>query len=117
MGNPAAVCLLAKSIPVSVLQSIAAEMNLSETAFVQATHAAVASHPDFRDGSTFNLRWFTPKAEVPLCGHATLAAAAVLMQGAVRWCCVAACCMQATKASDLTLQGKAISKNSFILRP
>jgi predicted PhzF superfamily epimerase YddE/YHI9 len=50
------------------MQNVAAEMNLSETAFVRA----------MPDG--FNLRWFTPKAEVPLCGHATLAAAHVLWE-------------------------------------
>lgn len=51
-----------------MLQKIAAEMNLSETAFVVR-----------RGGASFDLRWFTPTTEVPLCGHATLAAAAVLL--------------------------------------
>lgn len=65
-GNPAAVCFLDEAIPDSHMQDIAAEMNLSETAFVLA------------DGSGFSLRWFTPRAEVDLCGHATLAAAHAL---------------------------------------
>lgn len=65
-GNPAAVCLLAAARPAKWMQAVAAEMNLSETAFV--TPAA--------DG--FRLRWFTPAVEVDLCGHATLASAHVL---------------------------------------
>ena len=65
-GNPAAVCLLSATRPTPWLQSVAAEMNLSETAFVQATARG------------FRLRWFTPTVEVDLCGHATLAAAHVL---------------------------------------
>lgn len=72
-GNPAAVCLLNRECEDWILQSIAAEMNLSETAFLR-TETAEA----FMDASRFSLRWFTPKTEVPLCGHATLAAAAVL---------------------------------------
>jgi PhzF family phenazine biosynthesis protein len=67
-GNPAAVCLLPGDRPDDWLQRVAAEMNLSETAFLQL----------LADG--FRLRWFTPKAEVDLCGHATLAAAHVLWQ-------------------------------------
>jgi PhzF family phenazine biosynthesis protein len=67
-GNPAAVCFLAKDADDSLLQNIAAEMNLSETAFLKKTN----------DG--FSLRWFTPKAEVELCGHATLASAHILWQ-------------------------------------
>jgi PhzF family phenazine biosynthesis protein len=65
-GNPAAVCVLEQEAEASWMQAIAAEMNLSETAFVRRTE----------DG--FSLRWFTPKVEVDLCGHATLAAAHVL---------------------------------------
>jgi len=65
-GNPAAVCLLDKARPARWLQAVAAEMNLSETAFVV---------PSTRG---FGLRWFTPQCEVDLCGHATLAAAHVL---------------------------------------
>ena len=60
-GNPAAVCLLEKWLDDTVLQSIASENNLSETAFVVAL-----------DGG-YELRWFTPMVEVALCGHATLA--------------------------------------------
>jgi PhzF family phenazine biosynthesis protein len=67
-GNPAGVCLVEKKYDDSVLQAIAAEMNLSETAFL---------YPP-KDTATFSLRWFTPKTEVSLCGHATLATAAVL---------------------------------------
>lgn len=73
-GNPAAVCLLPGPIDESVMQSIAAEMNLSETAFV----SPASGSRSFQDGSEFTLRWFTPTVEVPLCGHATLATSAVL---------------------------------------
>jgi PhzF family phenazine biosynthesis protein len=65
-GNPAGVCLLAGWLADETLQSIAAENNLSETAFIVQ-----------RD-SVFHLRWFTPAIEVDLCGHATLAAAHVI---------------------------------------
>ncbi len=67
-GNPAAVVLLEKPAEPSWMLSVAAEMNLSETAFV---------HPQ---GNGFHLRWFTPKVEVDLCGHATLASAHVLWE-------------------------------------
>jgi PhzF family phenazine biosynthesis protein len=67
-GNPAAVVLLPKALPDSILQAIAAENNLSETAFVRM------------DTSPYQLRWFTPTTEVALCGHATLAAAWVLYE-------------------------------------
>ena len=67
-GNPAAVCLLENDIEDNLKQSIAAEMNLSETAFVKKLN----------DG--FSLRWFTPTSEVELCGHATLASAHILWQ-------------------------------------
>ena len=67
-GNPAAVCSLDAWLPDSLLQSIAAENNLSETAFVVGA-----------DGC-YSLRWFTPSCEVDLCGHATLAAAHVVFQ-------------------------------------
>jgi len=67
-GNPAAVMPM-KSFPAeATMQAIAAENNLSETAFL------VPEDGDYR------LRWFTPKVEVPLCGHATLASAAVVME-------------------------------------
>jgi PhzF family phenazine biosynthesis protein len=65
-GNPAAVCLMSEPQPEDWMQKVAQEMNLSETAFL---------HPQ-EDG--FGLRWFTPKVEVDLCGHATLASAHVL---------------------------------------
>jgi len=65
-GNPAAVCMLDKWIDDRKLQSIAAENNLSETAFL------------VRNAAGFDLRWFTPTTEVALCGHATLASAFVL---------------------------------------
>lgn len=67
-GNPAAVCPLQRWLPDGLLQSIAAENNLSETAFL-VPRAAVGE---------WDLRWFTPLTEVDLCGHATLAAAHVL---------------------------------------
>lgn len=63
-GNPAAVCPLDRWLDTSVLQAIAAENNLAETAFL------VPLSP-----GRWRLRWFTPAVEVPLCGHATLAAA------------------------------------------
>jgi PhzF family phenazine biosynthesis protein len=66
-GNPAAVCPLTRWLPDATLQAIAAENNLAETAFTVP------------EGEDFHLRWFTPAVEVDLCGHATLAAAFVLM--------------------------------------
>jgi len=74
-GNPAAVCLLEEDLPDDLKQNIAAEMNISETCFV--TKQKIGS---FSAGEKFGLRWFTPTNEVPLCGHATLAAATVLFQ-------------------------------------
>jgi len=67
-GNPAAVVPLDYWLPEHLMQSIAAENNLSETAFYMP------------DGEDFQLRWFTPTTEVDLCGHATLASAHVLFQ-------------------------------------
>ena len=67
-----AVCLLENAIEEATMQQIAGEMALSETAYV------TPSGPDGFNGSDFNLRWFTPTCEVPLCGHATLATAAVI---------------------------------------
>lgn len=66
-GNPAAVLVLDKWLPDNLMQSIAAENNLAETAFVK------------RAGDGWDLRWFTPTVEVDFCGHATLAAAHVLV--------------------------------------
>jgi predicted PhzF superfamily epimerase YddE/YHI9 len=67
-GNPAAVMPLPAFLEDPVLQAIALENNLSETAFL------------VRDGAEWRLRWFTPKTEVPLCGHATLASAWVVTE-------------------------------------
>jgi PhzF family phenazine biosynthesis protein len=67
-GNPAAICVMPTTLPDSVYLSISQEMNLSETAFIEKA-----------DGY-FNLRWFTPVREVPLCGHATLASAHILFE-------------------------------------
>src|SRR5262245_59175985 len=62
-GNPAAVCLLNEERTSDWMRSVAAEMNLAETAFVRPL------------AEGYELRWFTPLVEVDLCGHATLAAA------------------------------------------
>ncbi|MBW2434588.1 MAG: PhzF family phenazine biosynthesis protein, partial [Deltaproteobacteria bacterium] len=67
-GNPAAVCVLAEPADDGWMQLVAAEMNLSETAFLVEQN----------DG--FQLRWFTPAVEVELCGHATLASAHILWE-------------------------------------
>ncbi|MCB0554353.1 MAG: PhzF family phenazine biosynthesis protein [Phaeodactylibacter sp.] len=67
-GNPAAVCPLKQWLPDATLQAIAAENNLSETAFF------------IPKGQDYQLRWFTPAIEVDLCGHATLATAHILFQ-------------------------------------
>ena len=65
-GNPAAVCVMEAWLPDELMQQIAIENNLSETAFV------------VREGERYHIRWFTPGAEVDLCGHATLATSFVL---------------------------------------
>ncbi|MEL6929229.1 MAG: PhzF family phenazine biosynthesis protein [Cyanobacteria bacterium J06600_6] len=65
-GNPAAVCVLSDPQSDDWMQSVAQEMNLSETAFL------------LKQDRAYSLRWFTPTTEVPLCGHATLASAHVL---------------------------------------
>ena len=67
-GNPAAVCPLQSWLPDDVMQSIAAENNLSETAFFVA------------EGAGYRLRWFTPTTEVDLCGHATLASGFIVFR-------------------------------------
>src|ERR1700722_7025766 len=67
-GNPAAVCLLDSMPEAKWMQNVAAQMNLSETAFLCP-----------EEGS-WRLRWFTPAVEVDLCGHATLASAHVLWE-------------------------------------
>lgn len=65
-GNPAAVCLLDNWLPDDIMQKIAMENNLAETAFIKP------------HGENWSIRWFTPKVEVDLCGHATLASALVV---------------------------------------
>ncbi len=67
-GNPAAVCPLDRWLPDPLMQAIAAENNLSETAFLVP------------EGDGYRLRWFTPTTEVELCGHATLASAAAILR-------------------------------------
>jgi len=71
-GNPAAVMPLERWLDDAVMQAIAAENNLSETAFTV---------PSDSDEFDYDLRWFTPAAEVELCGHATIASGHVLMTG------------------------------------
>lgn len=80
-GNPAAVVPLTEWLPYEMMQQIAAENNLSETAFF------------IPENDHFHIRWFTPKAEVSLCGHATLATAHILF-------------------NELNFQGEIISFNS-----
>ncbi len=65
-GNPAGVCLLDAPRPDAWMQAVAQEMNLSETAFL------------LPEGDGYRLRWFSPRIEMALCGHATLASAAIL---------------------------------------
>mmetsp|Transcript_15220 Transcript_15220/g.26384 ORF Transcript_15220/g.26384 Transcript_15220/m.26384 type:complete len:315 (-) Transcript_15220:407-1351(-) len=72
-GNPAAVVLLQQPMTDPVRQSIAAEMNQAETAYLETFQDG-----DFKSSHSFTLRWFTPLCEAPMCGHATMAAAAVL---------------------------------------
>lgn len=67
-GNPAAVCLLTDWLNAELMQAIAAENNLSETAFV------------LENSDNFYIRWFTPNGEISLCGHATLAAGFALLE-------------------------------------
>ena len=69
-GNPAGVCILPEPADETWMQHVAREMNLSETAFLQQR----------TDGDGYDLRWFTPAAEVDLCGHATLASAHILWE-------------------------------------
>ena len=65
-GNPAGVCILDKEISTEIMQKIASENNLSETAFA------------YKRGDVYKLKWFTPKFEIDLCGHATLATAFII---------------------------------------
>jgi PhzF family phenazine biosynthesis protein len=71
-GNPAAVMPLERWLDDALMQAIAAENNLSETAFTV---------PSEQEGVDFDLRWFTPAAEVEMCGHATIASGHILMTG------------------------------------
>ncbi len=72
-GNPAGVCLTQQELAHEQMLEVSAEVGASETAFVRPQGGAA-----FSKASSFELRWFTPTVEVPLCGHATLATAAVL---------------------------------------
>jgi len=67
-GNPAAVCPLSSWLPNDLMQTIALENNLSETAFF------------VKEGDRYHIRWFTPEVEIALCGHATVATAHVMAQ-------------------------------------
>lgn len=67
-GNPAGICILNQWIPDNLMQNIARENNLAETAFT------------VREDDGYHLRWFTPGGEIDLCGHATLAAAYILLR-------------------------------------
>ena len=71
-GNPAGVMPLDRWLPDEVMQAIAAENNLAETAFLV---------PSDNGEADYDLRWFTPAVEVPLCGHATIAAGHILIRG------------------------------------
>ena len=76
-GNPAAIMPLDRWLPDDLMQAIAAENNLAETAFLV---------PSDSDDADYDLRWFTPAVEVPLCGHATLAAGHILIRtGKIRF--------------------------------
>jgi PhzF family phenazine biosynthesis protein len=88
-GNPAAVCPLQSWPEDNLLQSIAEESNLSETAFFVPA------------GNYFELRWFTPVKEVDLCGHATLAAAHVIFEHIGHQ---ADCVIFKTRSGDLTVK-------------
>ncbi len=67
-GNPAGVCILEKELSKKWMQNVAAEMNLSETAFI------------VKAGEKYKIRYFTPESEIPLCGHATLSSAHIMYQ-------------------------------------
>jgi PhzF family phenazine biosynthesis protein len=66
-GNPAAVCVLEKTLDTTTMQSIATEIGFSETAFIQKI-----------SDTTYDIRFYTPKKEIPLCGHATLASSKII---------------------------------------
>jgi PhzF family phenazine biosynthesis protein len=67
-GNPAGVCIMQKEPSEYWMQNVAAEMNLSETAFI------------VKEGEKFKIRFFTPESEIPLCGHATLSSAHIMFE-------------------------------------
>ena len=85
-GNAAGVCIMDEFPDASVMQMIALHMYLSETAFVVPCHpersegSLQRSFAKAQDDKYYDLRWFTPETEVPLCGHATLASAHALLQ-------------------------------------
>ena len=90
-GNPAAVCPLETDLCDALKQSIATEMNISETCYITKEsdiHNRMnkmiiylqGKDESFQSAQSFGLRWFTPTNEVPLCGHATLAAVTVLFR-------------------------------------
>lgn len=93
-GNPAAVCPLEKWLPDEAMQKLAAENNLSETAFF------------VNEGSQYHIRWFTPEFEIDLCGHATLASAYVIFNhlnhpsDLIRFTCKSGM-LEVTKKEDL----------------
>ena len=91
-GNPAAVMPLERWLDDALLQAIAAENNLSETAFTV---------PSDEDGVDFDLRWFTPKAEVEMCGHATIASGHILMTGSSVRFSTKSGLMTVTRSDDL----------------
>src|SRR5687767_315745 len=99
LGNPAGVCVLSAQAPDKWMQEVAREMGLSETAFL----VPVA-------GGDFHLRWFTPKSEVKLCGHATLASAHLLWEqgilkagAAARFQTLSGLLMAQRKSEDITM--------------
>jgi hypothetical protein len=89
-GNPAAVVILPSDLlyPDAILQGIAAEMNLSETAYVieppKVDKGSAGYQPQDESYVSYGLRWFTPQEEFPLCGHATLATSSVLFADETR---------------------------------
>src|SRR4051794_37851442 len=91
-GNPAAVMPLERWLDDRTMQAIAAENNLSETAFTVAIDG---------DEADYELRWFTPESEVPLCGHATLASGHVLIHSEPVGFSTAAGILTVTRSGDL----------------
>jgi len=92
-GNPAGVCILSpgKMNDEALLQNLAAEMNLSETAFLS------------KEGSEYHLRWFTPETEVEFCGHATLSSAHILWETGLE--------SRANEIQFRTLSGKLLARS------